>query len=865
MAEETQERILDIKVRYDDAIKKISQYMSAIESVKQNEKDLKKQRDNGIISQEDYNKAIAAGKIKSQEYSEAIRVINREVQNNLKVEKQQEGSLVSLRARLSNLTRQYDELSASERNAAKGKELLNHINEVTDELKGAEEESQRFYRNVGNYDEAFSNAVVSGNSFIGNLKKMSEGTGGVVGGLKSMTSAAMKFIMTPIGAVVTALALIFKGLSLGISSSEENTAKFNQILAPFKVIMDALLNVLQTVVGWWLDWVGVILDAYSAIGKFFAGLVGMTEQYDKMNDKIQEGIKLEKEKLQLSKDTRKANEDNKTVELEVSELRNKAAQKDKYSHKERIAFLDEAIKKETSVAEARKQLAERNLAIMEAEAARAGNTEETEKKLSEARIAVTQATIDLNNKTRELTAQRVEAVNAMKAETKAEQDKAKEKAKAASEAAKEAKRKELEEVRKGEDEMLKLVKSYRARQSQEINYEYNRQIEDLRNKLNTEKNLTVKARKAINTQITALEKQKENELSKLSNEILKRDIEERQRLISLQLETVKHGGEQEYQLKMQQLISQRDAELSEIELTEQMKVAIREKYDKQMDDLVTKRNADVLAKQREAIRVRYETEIAQAYGNEEEILRIRMEQKKAELDSIQQMEGESLEAFNLRKIELGNEYLDAKQALTDKEVAMEQIKYQAMEDITNGLINLTEALGESEEGLTKLSKVLALAEIAINTGKAISSGVASAAKDPFPANLAAIATIVTTVLSNMATAIKSVKSAKFATGGIVTGPGTETSDSIPALLSDGESVLTAKATQMFAPLLSSFNMMGGGVPINVTASGNQAIGEDMLARAVAKGMMMAPPPVVSVEEFTSVSNKVKLLEQNGNL
>lgn len=865
MTEETQERILDIKVRYDDAIKKISQYMSAIESVKQNEKDLKKQRDNGTISQEDYNKAIAAGKIKSQEYSEAIRVINKEVQNNLKVEKQQEGSLVSLRARLSNLTRQYDELSAAERNSAKGKELLNHINEVTYELKGAEEESQRFYRNVGNYDEAFSNAVVSGNSFIGNLKKMSEGTGGVVGGLKSMTSAAMKFIMTPIGAVVTALALVFKGLSLGISSSEENTAKLNQILAPFKVIMDALLNVLQTVVGWWLDWVGAILDAYSAIGKFFAGLVGMTEQYDKMNDKIQEGIKLEKEKLQLSKDTRKANEDNKNVELEVSELRNKAAQKDKYSHKERIAFLDEAIKKETSVAETRKQLAERNLAIMEAEAARAGNTEETEKKLSEARIAVTQATIDLNNKTRELTAQRVEAVNAMKAETKAEQDKAKEKAKAASEAAKEAKRKELEEVRKGEDEMLKLVKSDRARQSQEINYGYNRQIEDLRNRLNTEKDLTVKARRAIATQIAALEKQKENELSKLSNEILKKDIEERQRLISLQLETVKHGGEQEYQLRMQQLISQRDAELSEMELTEQMKVAIREKYDKQMDDLVTKRNADVLAKQREAIRVRYETEIAQAYGNEEEILRIRMEQKKAELDSIQQMEGESLEAFNLRKIELGNEYLDAKQALIDKEVAMEQIKYQAMEDITSGLINLTEALGESEEGLTKLSKVLALAEIAINTGKAISSGVASAAKEPFPANLAAIATTVATVLSNITTAIKSVKSAKFATGGIVTGPGTETSDSIPALLSDGESVLTAKATQMFAPLLSSFNMMGGGVPINVTASGNQAIGEDMLARAVAKGMMMAPPPVVSVEEFTSVSNKVKLLEQNGNL
>ena len=59
--------------------------------------------------------------------------------------------------------------------------------------------------------------------------------------------------------------------------------------------------------------------------------------------------------------------------------------------------------------------------------------------------------------------------------------------------------------------------------------------------------------------------------------------------------------------------------------------------------------------------------------------------------------------------------------------------------------------------------------------------------------------------------------------------------------------------------------MGGGVPINVVQSSNQSIGEDMLARAVAKGMMMAPAPQVSVEEFTSVANKVKFLENNGNL
>ena len=85
------------------------------------------------------------------------------------------------------------------------------------------------------------------------------------------------------------------------------------------------------------------------------------------------------------------------------------------------------------------------------------------------------------------------------------------------------------------------------------------------------------------------------------------------------------------------------------------------------------------------------------------------------------------------------------------------------------------------------------------------------------------------------------------------------------MLSDGESVLTAAATSMFSPMLSAFNQMGGGIPINVTATTNQALGEDMLAKAVAKGMGMAPPPVLSVEEYTTVSNRVKYLENLGSV
>lgn len=49
---------------------------------------------------------------------------------------------------------------------------------------------------------------------------------------------------------------------------------------------------------------------------------------------------------------------------------------------------------------------------------------------------------------------------------------------------------------------------------------------------------------------------------------------------------------------------------------------------------------------------------------------------------------------------------------------------------------------------------------------------------------------------------------KRATGGIVRGPGTETSDSIPALLSDGEFVINSRSTRAFQPLLSAINDFG---------------------------------------------------------
>lgn len=920
MAEDAVEKVLEIKVRYDDAIRKIAEYRKQLDVLKQVEKTLKEDVEKGRISRDAYNIKLTETKIATQEYNDAIRVLNKEIQNNIKAEKQQENSLVALRASLSNLTRQYDEMSEAERNSASGQDLEIHINAITDKIAEAEEKTQRFYRSVGKYQEAFEKALsplkdqldeliqayiamseeerksAAGEEMRNHiaeireeLKATTEAGGkfqnellslvgvqngflgkisGLVGGINSVSAAfkagrvaAIAFgkqmlalllnpVILTITALVTALYTLkaaFESVNNTIKGSEELNYKYQKAMSLNSAIADGFTRINEKIAE---TYIKIANSINMALAKFYewTGLVPGAKKV------VEDYMKTEEDRYNLSVNIRKANEQAADNDLKISELRDKIAKKDKYTHKERIAFLDEAIKLETSNAEKRKELAEENLRILETVGQRTLNSAEYEEKLSQARIDVARATIDLNNKTRELNAQRVEAINAQKTE-----------AKEAVRTAKERKDKEIEAYREAQDILLSLIKDNSERQRQQLKVSYEREIEDLKRKLTDEKNLTLKAKDNIREAIKLKEQQRQRELQKLSNEQYQTEIEKRQRLIETQLDAIKSGSEQEYQLQMQKLVTQRELELSELELTEQMKVAIRAKYNKQLDDLVNQRNAYLLSKEQEAIRIRFETEIATLRNNETEILKVKVEQRKTELDTLQQMEGEKIEAFNLRKLEAENAYLDAKQELTNKEVEIEQAKYEAVAQITGGLISLTEQLGESNEGLAKFSKVLALGEIAVNTGKAIAAGVAQAQSVPFPGNIAAIATTVATILANIATAIKTVKSAKFATGGLVTGSGTGTSDSIPAQLSNGESVMTARTTELFAPILSSFNQMGGGVPINITASSNQTMGEDMLARAVAKGVQMMPNPVVSVTEINTVGKRVEVLENLGSL
>lgn len=142
---------------------------------------------------------------------------------------------------------------------------------------------------------------------------------------------------------------------------------------------------------------------------------------------------------------------------------------------------------------------------------------------------------------------------------KADREAAKERAAKAAE----ARRVELEAVRSGEDARLALIKSSYDRQRQEIAVANRRAIEDLRERLRTETNLTAKARAAINDNIVSLQKQLGIELASLEEEQQK------------QWEEIQRGA-----MDSRTRLIRSDSERQREEL--------RTQYDRQIEDLHTR-------------------------------------------------------------------------------------------------------------------------------------------------------------------------------------------------------------------------------------------------------------------------------------
>lgn len=216
--------------------------------------------------------------------------------------------------------------------------------------------------------------------------------------------------------------------------------------------------------------------------------------------------------------------------------------------------------------------------------------------------------------------------------------------------------------------------------------------------------------------------------------------------------------------------------------------------------------------------------------------------------------------------DLSDEEVKEQEEANKKKVALQEDQLKMMSDMIqtmgDGLSEFFENEDKSLHSFLKsmLTSILDAIEIAINAYYAQILAKEIASKSWF--GVASAAALMALIKAAFAGAKALVKG--FSVGGYVQGAGTGTSDSIPARLSNGESVMTAKATSMFSPILSAFNQLGGGVPI-VANNGGSNIGMDMLAAAVARGYQMAPQPVVSVEEINRTQRRVQTIENISRL
>ena len=249
MVSEDRQQILDIKVKYEDAIYGIIRYKEKIEQLKQSIKDLQQQEKDNTISTNEMKVQTEAINATIKEYQYNVRALQKEIQNNVRTENEQEGSLKQLRAQLSNATKAYDEMAKAEREGAKGQELAKHINEITEKLKLAEEETQRYYRNVGNYYNSMMQAAddLQGTEFFGMDIVNDTGIGKVMEMGKSVEDLKVKF-----GAL-------------------KNTA-LSLLKNPYFLAMAGVAGV-GMAFKWWYDYNKGLMEA-TRLTKQFTGLTG---------------------------------------------------------------------------------------------------------------------------------------------------------------------------------------------------------------------------------------------------------------------------------------------------------------------------------------------------------------------------------------------------------------------------------------------------------------------------------------------------------------------------------------------------------------------------------------------------------------
>lgn len=896
------DKIINIRVKYSDLIKGMSESAKRIDTLndriselKSGLKGLKAARKAGTIDEEAYNEQVAqttqelvANREEIKALQSAMRLYSREIQDNIKEEKNLEGSVNGLRKSIHDLTAQYNALSAADREGSVGNGIAERISKMQAQVSAAEQRLGNFRSNVGNYQSAFNGLNVSVSQIVRELPSATMG-------------ANMFFlaISNNIPMLVDEINKLRAANKLAMKEGKQGVPILKQLGAAV-FSWNSLISVgitLLTVYG---------KDIVSWIGNLFKGreaAMTMAEAQAEVNKQMAESSGNYGDQVAKLR----------ALQLQWNQLGDDLKVKTEFVKKNQEAFHKLGVKiNDTNDAE--RLLVERTddfvLALQaraKAAAAQKLASEEYEsylKVVAETEDELAQAE-RLKSFYVKQKADREKMYSGLTADIYQRQIRA-------SQTMINQQQKIIDNIQEQRNAAMKNGNVYAKLQNQ-----YKKQATDILNQLeikeydpNSEK-VEKDALKAAKTRAKSIKeakdaalkaekdyfqlvqqmrtKTKESELKSISeqNSVAKKSAEKRISEIDILLKTAE-GEQAAWLLQEKETLNKRILALDE--KYQKDRISVEEKYseealrkelareearirarlgmDAQMDALaraqVKNENYSDLKSEDNGKRLSAQRAIAQ------EELRIAMDKYQALLS----MDEATKESLYDSDVAYQTAVLNGEMAVQDAKletarITKEQAEYQlnttltAMSTISGAAANLFNTLAEDNAEFAEFAKLLALFNIGVNTALAISEAIAGNAARPIK-----MAAAIAAVLSAIAQAYQVLNQAekpatpKFARGGLVTGPGTGTSDSIPARLSNGEAVMTARAVVDWGPVLSMMNVSSGGNAIPTSHLPERRAGgmremEQMLERV----MRRLPNPVVTVRDINNGQRRVKVQDE----
>lgn len=361
----------------------------------------------------------------SEAYADTVAEIDN-VQNKLNdamkatgtTAKNAEGSYNALSKKMSELKKAFKETN----DEAERDKLAKQIVGINDQLKAMDASIGNYQRNVGNYEGAFTKGLAS---ISDKIKSLSNPLSIAKQGVNALGGAFKALIANPIGAAIMAIVVAIKALKKGFEGSEEATNSLKRAFSAFEPVMNAINNIFAKfakMVGTIAenaipalvnalqkagDWIMTLLNKIGVVSD--ETLENFRKNIEAQKEAIKTSQELTEREIQLAERRRKFLVEEAKQELTISQLRAKAADKDKYTDEERAKFLESAIAIERGLNKQRLAIAQEEFNILKTKASMTENDAEMNDRLAQAEANLYQVKSEYYEKERGLIKQLNEA------------------------------------------------------------------------------------------------------------------------------------------------------------------------------------------------------------------------------------------------------------------------------------------------------------------------------------------------------------------------------------------------------------------------------------------------------------------------